>query len=353
VGDPEAGLDQLGRPAPDRILVFDRQDAVEPAFVERVDVVGEVDLPETRDAIPPPAHVPRVFFAGRGPAEEAEAVALRRKRLGVLRVRVRDSIHIGAQRRDRIDPEPEQVRGVEIQEEPELEHPLPQLGRVGEVARVAVRVPPLHDAVLDHQSHAALARVVDERRKDTLGLPQILGDAASRIAADERADGDAAEHRCRVDTGAEMRVVGLALRVVGCEVVVVVRERGQNEPVLVERSANALGLGLVESVRLHVARREGPVAQVRPGGELERLIPIASCPRSDVLEAALGHARGQEAELQVATARESTEGVRLAATSTQRSSRDEVRTASVISAARSPSENIGIPSTAEPLRMPP
>lgn len=45
-----------------------------------------------------------------------------------------------------------------------------------------------------------------------------------------------------------------------------------------------------------------------------------------------------------------TAGSRLAATSTQRSSRAEVRTASVISAARRPSENVGIPATAEPRR---
>ena len=208
-------------------------------------------------------------------------------------------------------------------------------------------MPPLHDAVLDHQAHAALARVVDERREDALGLAQVLGDAAAGVAADEGADGDAAEGRCRVDAGAEVRVVGLALGGVGGEVVVVVRERRQGEPVLVEGSANALRLGIVEDVCLDVARGERPVAEVRPGGELERLVAVRSRPRGDLLEAALGHARGQEAELHVATA-----GSRLA-TSTQRSSRDEARTASVIDAARSPSENVGIPSTVEPLRTAP
>ncbi len=73
------GFDQLGRAAPHRVLVLDRQDAVEPALVERVDVAAEVDLPEAGDAIPPPAHVPRVFLARRGPAEEAVAVALGRE----------------------------------------------------------------------------------------------------------------------------------------------------------------------------------------------------------------------------------------------------------------------------------
>jgi hypothetical protein len=53
-------------------------------------------------------------------------------------------------------------------------------------------VPALHDAVLDHQLHAALARVVDERRKDALRLAEVLGDAASRVAADECADRNSA-----------------------------------------------------------------------------------------------------------------------------------------------------------------
>ena len=117
------------------------------------------------------------------PAEEPVAVALCRERLGVLRVRVRDAVDVRAQRLDRVDPEPEQVRRVEVQVEPEREHPLPQLGRVREVAGVAVGVPALHHAVLDHQAHAALAGVVDERREDALGLAQVLGDAAARVAA--------------------------------------------------------------------------------------------------------------------------------------------------------------------------
>ena len=201
--------------------------------------------------------------------------------------------------------------------------------------------------------HAALARVVDERRKDALRLAEVLGDAASRVAADERADRNSAQGGGRVDTGAEMGVVRLALRGVGGEVVVVVGERGQDEPVVLERLANALCLGVVEGVGLDVACRERPVTQVRPRGELERLVAVCLRPRCDVLEAALGHAGGEEAELHVATARRSTAVSSLTATSTQRCSREDARTASVISAARRPSENVGIPSGAEPLRTPP
>ena len=87
------------------------------------------------------------------------------------------------------------MRRVEVQVEAEREHPLPELRRVREVARVAVRVPALHHAVLDHQLHAALAGVVDEWRKDAFGLAQVLGDRSSRVSPDERPDRDAAEGR--------------------------------------------------------------------------------------------------------------------------------------------------------------
>ena len=149
-----------------------------------------------------------------------------------------------------------------------------------------------------------------------------------------------------------MGVVRLPLRGVGREVVVVVGERGQDEPVIVERMANALCLGVVEGVGLDVAGRERPVTQMRPGRELERLVAVCLRPLCDVLEAALGHAGGEEAELHVATARGSAAVSWLTATSTQRCSREEAKTASVISAARRPSENVGIPSGAEPLRIP-
>ena len=144
-------------------------------------------------------------------------------------------------------------------------------------------------------------------------------------------------------------MVALSLRGLGREVVVVVRERRKDEPVLVERSVNTLGLGVVERVGLDVAGRERAVSEVRPGGELQRLVAVAGRPGSDLLEAAFRHAGGQKAELHVATARESSV---TASTSTHRSSREDVKTASVMCAARSPSEKVGIPSAVEPLRTP-
>ena len=138
----------------------------------------------------------------------------------------------GLERLDRVDPDPEQVRRVEVEPEAELEHPLPELGRVGEVAGIAVGVPALHHAVLDHQPHPALARVVDQRRQHPLGLAQVVGDAERVVAADEGADRDAAEGRGRVDAGAQVGVDRLALGRVGVQVVVVVGERRELEAVV-------------------------------------------------------------------------------------------------------------------------
>ena len=266
-------------------------------------------------------------------------------------MRVRDAVDVRAQRLDRVDPEPEEVRRVEVQEEPEREHPLPELGRVREVAGVPVGVPALHHAVLDHQTHAALARVVDERREDTLRLAQVLGHALSGVAADEGPDGYAAERSRSVDAPTEVRVILLALRGIRAEVVVVVRERGDDETVPVESAPNSLLLGLVECLGLDVARGERPVAELRPCSELERLVAVVARPGGDLLEAAFRHARGEEPELHDATASEPATAAWVASTSTHCPSRDdEASTASVIDAARSPSAKVGVPSGRVPPR---
>ena len=341
--DPQPGLDPLRGSTPHRVLVLDRQDAVEAALVERVHVVGEVHLAETRDPVAPPAHVPGVLLARRGAAEEPEAVALGREGLRVLRVRVRHPIDVGPQRGHGVDAEPEQMRGVEVEIQPELEHPLPELWRIGEVARVAVRVPALHHAVLDHQANAPLAGVVHERREDALGLAQVVGDAAAGVAADEGADRDAAERGGGVDAGAQVSVVRLPLRRVGIQVVVVVGERREHEPVAVQRRPYAVGLRVVERVGRDMAGRERAVAQPRPGGELERLVAVRPGPGGDVLEAALGHASAQEAELHVATASWA------AVTSTHSPLAADASTASVMRVERRPSANTGRPSGAWPV----
>ena len=96
--DPQPRLDPLGAPAPHRVLVLDGEHAVEAALVERIHVVREVDLSQTRDPVAPPAHVPGVLLARRHAAEEPVAVALDREGLGVLRMSVGDPVHEGPQR---------------------------------------------------------------------------------------------------------------------------------------------------------------------------------------------------------------------------------------------------------------
>ena len=91
------------------------------------------------------------------------------------------------------------MRRVVVEVQPDREHPLPQLGRVREVAGIAVGMPALHHAVLDDHLDAGLARVIDERPEHVLGVAQVVGDRSAGIAADERADRRATEQHGRVD----------------------------------------------------------------------------------------------------------------------------------------------------------
>ena len=201
-------------------------------------------------------------------------------------------------------PSQSRCDGSKFRYSPSAEHPLPELRRVGEVARVAVRVPALHHAVLDHQPHAALAGVVDERREDPLGLAQVVGDATAGVAADERADGHAAERGGRVDAGAQVRVDRLALGGVRVQVVVVVGERRQRRGRCSSSAARTRSASrVVEGVGRDVAGGEGPVAEPRPGGELERLVAVRAGPARRCPPAARsGMQAREEAELHVATA---------------------------------------------------
>src|SRR3954469_2162202 len=149
VGDIEAGFDEVVATAPDRVFVLDGENTVESVFVEGVDNASPVHVAEPGHAVAPPAHVPRVR-PGDGLARVAVTVAQLRERLDVLGLGVRYLAYVGFESGDGVDPHPHQVRGVVVQVEPEGEHPFPQLRRVGKVAGVAVRVPALHHAVLDH-----------------------------------------------------------------------------------------------------------------------------------------------------------------------------------------------------------
>src|SRR4029079_7361708 len=58
LGDLETELDLVLGAAPHRILVLDREHAVEAALVQRVDQAHPVDLPQASHAVAPPADVP-------------------------------------------------------------------------------------------------------------------------------------------------------------------------------------------------------------------------------------------------------------------------------------------------------
>ena len=145
----------------------------------------EVDVAQTRQPVSPPPGVPRVV-ACDGLAEEPVPVPPLGVALDVLCLHVRDVVDVRPQCGDRIDSQPHQVRWIEVQLQPECEHPLPQLGRVREVARIAVRVPSLHDAVLDHDVDTAGGRRVDQWREDLLGGGQVVRHRSAGVASDER-----------------------------------------------------------------------------------------------------------------------------------------------------------------------
>src|ERR671923_650150 len=169
VRDLEPGLDLLFRPSPNGVLVLNRQDTLEPLFVHRIDQPDPVDPAGARHPVAPPSDVPRVF-ALDGFARPPVPIAPVREKFDVLGLSVGDAVDVWAKCRDRIDPHPDEMARVVVEIQADSEHPLPELGGVGEVARIAVRVPALHDAVLDDDLHVARAGMVHERLEDLLGL---------------------------------------------------------------------------------------------------------------------------------------------------------------------------------------
>ena len=85
------------------------------------------------------------------------------------------------------------------------------------------------------------------------------------------------------------------------QVVVVERERGEAQPVALERLLRPLDLGLVVAVAGDVAGDERPVPKARPRGELERVEAVRAGPRGHIVERAIRHAGAQEPELHCAT----------------------------------------------------
>ena len=166
--------------------------------------------------------------------------------LEVLCVDVEDPVGEVVDRALAVDHQPDEVRGIEVEPEAlvrdRLEHLLPDRRRPGEV----VPAWPLvlaedHRAVLDRDLHALLARVADEVGPDAAEALEVLRQRPVLVVADERADDLDAERGRRVDDLAQMAVDLLAVPVVRVEVVRVVGERGDLEPVPVEDVAHLAG----------------------------------------------------------------------------------------------------------------
>ncbi len=169
---------------------------------------------------------------------------------------MQDAIYKGTERIYRVDAHPDEMRRIEIKEEAEGEHPLPELRRVSEVSRIPVGVPALHDAVLHHDRYALLPGALHQRRERAAGLAQVLGDGFARVTADERAHRRAPERRRRVDAGRQVLVDAPPGRWVRVQVVFVVRERGDDETVPVEGVPH---FSAVERGHVQMTGGEGPV----------------------------------------------------------------------------------------------
>src|SRR5262245_30528016 len=93
-----------------------------------------------------------------------------------------------------------------------------------------------------------------------------------------------------------------------------------------------------------MGRCEGPVAEIRPGRDLERLEIVSMSPLADLRQRPAREAGREESELHDASS-VSVVNDSLRSTSTHPRDDADRSTASVIAAARAPSANVGRPST--------
>ena len=128
-----------------------------------------------------------------------------------------------------------------------------------------------------------LARVVDQSGKDALRLAQVLCDRLPGVASDERADSRDPQAGSSVDAGDDVVVDGLTLVGVWVKVVVVERQRRWDQVVLREERGDPVGVNVGEGLGGDVAGGEGPVAQGRPGGDLQCFETVLTRPPRDVL----------------------------------------------------------------------
>ena len=162
-------------------------------------------------------------------------------------------------------------------------------------------MPSLHHAVLDHDGDAARACEFDEWREDLLGGSQVAGDRPTGIPTDERPHRGGSELGRGFDAARDMVVRGPPLVGVGMEVVPVVRERRDAQPVVVQAAPHARHFAGGERVDHDVGGGEGSRVGAGPGRDFQRLEPGRRRERSDLLERVAGKAHGEEPELHVPT----------------------------------------------------
>ena len=158
--------------------------------------------------------------------------------------------------------------------------------------------------------------MVDEARPHAPELAEAVRDVLRLVATHEGADDGNFERCRRVDDLLQVRVRRASLGGIGVQVVRVVGERGDLEPVLVEHSPHRAGIEArdVDVGRARVATSLG--ARCGPARDFEHLEAFARGPGSDLGERSAGERSGEQSEFHVR------------GTSTQRRSRLDSATAS-------------------------
>ena len=138
LGDDETAADPVRVTAPDGILVLDGHHPVVPRLVEGVDDPSPVDLAESRDRGSATSRSPTA--TGRPPGRRRRSGCGRRRRpRRPSPARAAPGRAWPRSASTGSIPSHDEVRRVEVEVEPEPGQPVPQLGRVREVRRVAVR----------------------------------------------------------------------------------------------------------------------------------------------------------------------------------------------------------------------
>src|ERR1700730_3698621 len=112
-------------------------------------------------------------------------------------------------------------------------------------------MPALHNAVLYDNANAALSGMVDEPSKALFCGLQVLSDGSRRITSDERSHCWTAQQCSGIDACDNVLVHCPASAWVRVKVVVVERERGYLQIVLIEQTCHPLGVARAEAVHVN------------------------------------------------------------------------------------------------------